>query len=289
MASESKISVIIPMYNAERYIAQCLENIIYQSHKNLEIIIVDDGSIDNSKDVCDGYASRDSRIKIIAQANQGVASARNKGIDSANGQYIHFMDADDYIYDLDYYEMMLETALMTDAAIVRSGMFDERSGDIQMASAHRYVLTGGVSNLYGGVVWAALFRRDFIKKHQLRFLGRFSQFEDTMFSWEAAICTERTAVCPRVLVFHRYVQGSLSTGLDEHNRLKIRQAYNEELDALELKYNVKIPRMEKVRERPVITKYRLFSTIVVIKKEKYSWKTRYLLFGVIPILTIRGR
>lgn len=91
------ISVIIPVYNVEPYLRRCLDSVVSQTYKNLEIILVDDGSPDRSPEICDEYAEKDLRIKVIHKKNGGQAEARNKGIDTAAGEYITFVDADDYI------------------------------------------------------------------------------------------------------------------------------------------------------------------------------------------------
>ena len=89
---EVKISVIIPVYNVERYLAQCVDSVISQSYKNLEIILVDDGSSDNSPQICDDFAKQDSRIKVVHKVNGGLSSARNAGIEIAGGDYLLFLD-----------------------------------------------------------------------------------------------------------------------------------------------------------------------------------------------------
>ena len=93
--SHDLISIIIPVYNVEHYLAECLDSVLAQTYKNLEIILVDDGSIDGSGQICDNYAGKDSRIKVIHQTNAGVSAARNKGLKVAKGEYIGFVDADD--------------------------------------------------------------------------------------------------------------------------------------------------------------------------------------------------
>ena len=96
-AREPKISIIVPVYNVEQYLPQCIESIINQTYQNLQIILVDDGSPDNSGRICDEYAEKDLRIKVIHKENGGVGSARNEGINYALGEYIYFVDADDYL------------------------------------------------------------------------------------------------------------------------------------------------------------------------------------------------
>lgn len=102
------ISIIVPVYNVEDYIEECLESLVKQTYKNLEIILIDDGSTDNSGEICDDYVLKDTRIKCFHQINQGVGAARNKGLEVAEGELIGFVDPDDYC-DLEMFlEMFLE-------------------------------------------------------------------------------------------------------------------------------------------------------------------------------------
>lgn len=95
--SKDLISVIVPVYNVEKYLPKCLESIINQTYKNLEIILVDDGSTDNSAKICNEYAKNDNRIKVYYKANGGQGSARNYGMKIAKGEFVTFIDSDDYI------------------------------------------------------------------------------------------------------------------------------------------------------------------------------------------------
>lgn len=104
MNSKNLVSVIVPVYNAEHFIEKCIHSILNQSYKNIELILVNDGSTDNSVKICDSFAKIDNRIKLIHQANSGPSVARNNGIYNAKGKYIQFIDADDYIE-----ENMIET------------------------------------------------------------------------------------------------------------------------------------------------------------------------------------
>lgn len=92
-----KISIIVPVYNVEKYLSRCVDSIINQEYKNLEIILVDDGSTDNSASICDSYQKKDNRIRVIHKENGGLSSARNAGLDVATGEYVGFIDSDDYI------------------------------------------------------------------------------------------------------------------------------------------------------------------------------------------------
>ncbi|MDD2650679.1 MAG: glycosyltransferase family 2 protein [Candidatus Cloacimonadales bacterium] len=99
------ISVIIPAYNAEKLLADSLNSVVNQTYKNFEVIIVNDGSVDKTADICDSFASKDTRIKYTYQDNAGVSMARNKGMEMSSGKYICFLDADDY-YSPTYLEKM---------------------------------------------------------------------------------------------------------------------------------------------------------------------------------------
>ncbi len=106
------ISVIVPVYNVEKYLVRCVDSIIRQTYSNLEIILIDDGSTDNSGNLCDGLSKNDSRIKVIHQANSGLSCARNAGLEIYTGDYVCFIDSDDYIHP-DYISYMYELCIST--------------------------------------------------------------------------------------------------------------------------------------------------------------------------------
>ena len=115
--SEDKISIIIPIYKVEDYISKCIKSVIAQSYHNLEIILIDDGSPDRCGDICDDYAERDSRIRVIHRQNGGISAARNSGLEVATGEYVLFVDSDDYIHP-DMVERMHDVALNKQADVV---------------------------------------------------------------------------------------------------------------------------------------------------------------------------
>ena len=101
------ISVVVPVYNTEKYLHKCIESILNQTFRNIEVILIDDGSVDGSGSICDEYKIKDERVKVFHQPNSGVSVARNKGIIESTGNYICFVDSDDYI-DGDYFEKAME-------------------------------------------------------------------------------------------------------------------------------------------------------------------------------------
>ena len=114
------ISVVLPIYNVENYIEKCMESVLNQTYKNIEIILVDDGSPDNCPIICDQYVKEDNRVKVVHKENGGLSDARNAGIKVANGDYITFIDSDDYV-DKDYVEFLYNTIEETDADIAIGG------------------------------------------------------------------------------------------------------------------------------------------------------------------------
>lgn len=118
---EDKISVIIPVYNTELYLRRCLESVINQTYTNLQIIIIDDGSTDNSLKICTEYAQNDNRLIVYSQNNRGVSAARNKGLDMATGDYIAFVDSDDFIEN-DMFAKLLNTMVNNEADIIVCGI-----------------------------------------------------------------------------------------------------------------------------------------------------------------------
>lgn len=116
MEKKPNISVVIPMYNAGRYVEKCLESIINQTYQDIEVIIVNDGSTDNSKEICEKYVQKDNRITLINTENRGAGSARNTGLEKAQGEYISFIDSDDYICN-DYFERLYNMLQLSKADI----------------------------------------------------------------------------------------------------------------------------------------------------------------------------
>ena len=117
--ANAKVTIIVPVYNVEKYLRKCLDSLINQTYKNLEIIVVDDGSTDNSVKICDEFANRDNRITVIRQKNGGISIARNAGLDKMTGSYVTFVDSDDYL-EINAVEKFLKISITEGADIVCS-------------------------------------------------------------------------------------------------------------------------------------------------------------------------
>lgn len=162
------VSIIVPVYNVEKYLRRCIDSIINQTYRNIEIIIIDDGSTDNSGKICDEYAKRDNRIKIIHQQNKGVSSTRNNGIEHANGKYITFVDSDDFI-ERKMIETIYNKIICENADIVICGVksIDENNNVINQSINTKENKFNNVNaikvmldeKLFYSVCWAKLYKK----------------------------------------------------------------------------------------------------------------------------------
>lgn len=169
MENNPLISVILPVYNVERYLDRCMESVIHQTYKNLEIILIDDGSTDLSGKICEKYATIDDRVRVIHQENQGLSAARNKGIIESKGEYITFIDSDDYIsYDMIEYLLLLILRFHSRMSLCSHTIVFSKSGKKKILGDGREIRLSAhaalLSMLYHGNVdtsaWAKLYKRD---------------------------------------------------------------------------------------------------------------------------------
>lgn len=179
------VSVVIPVYQVKLYLAHCLDSVINQNYNELEIIVIDDGSTDGSELICDQYAAKDSRIKVIHQKNSGLSVARNMGIKESRGEYITFVDSDD-IVSLEMVEEMVSLATKEDADVVKIGVIRKYSIEECASVLKGYTVQTGLSSLHllfssnSQIVCGCgkLFRRDIIANTRFP-VGRY--FEDEYF------------------------------------------------------------------------------------------------------------
>ena len=124
--NNSLISIIVAIYKVEEYLPKCIESILNQAYKNIELILVNDGSPDNSLEICNEYVIKDARVRVINKDNGGQATARNKALDIANGDYIGFVDGDDWI-EIEMYQLLYNTMVAENADIVQCGWYKVES------------------------------------------------------------------------------------------------------------------------------------------------------------------
>ena len=184
-----KISIIIPVYNAEKYLEKCLDSVINQTYKNIEIICVNDGSKDNSLKILEEYAKKDERIKIITQENKGVSVARNTGIKAVSGEYIMFVDSDDKI-ELNACELSLNKILENNSDICCFGVREIRNGKEFVRFWEQEIfeeyfdkeLDINAKRNFLVNVCGKLFRGDFIKRNKIFFIENVKTGEDSIFN-----------------------------------------------------------------------------------------------------------
>lgn len=185
----SKLSIIVPIYNVEKYLLRCLDSIAAQTCRSFEAILIDDGSPDGCGRICDAYAAKDPRFTVIHQENRGVSAARNAGLQIAKGEYVGFVDPDDFI-DPGMFAALLEAGAQTGAEIVccnwetvrddgrRSVHRLARPIPAQMSAAEFACRIFDVPRSVGGAVWNKLFRREILRQ---AFQPEVTVCEDCLF------------------------------------------------------------------------------------------------------------
>lgn len=229
-----KISIIVPCYKVEKYIEQCVSSLTGQTYKNIEIILVDDGSPDKTGAMCDELAQKDSRIHVIHKRNGGVSAARNDGLSEARGEYIIFVDSDDYV-PLDAYENMISCAVETGADMVIGDIIKVNDQEEQYAQffAEPFLAqtredidnlvctvmyknycpnppSSGPAYGYGGPT-NKLIRREILVNNSIHFDTRLKGiYDDIVYSMYATACSGKIAYVNKPVYYYRLVQGSLT-------------------------------------------------------------------------------
>lgn len=214
---KEKISIIVPVYKVEKYLPKCLNSILRQTYKNLEIILVDDGSPDSCGKICDAYAKKDSRIVVIHKENAGVAMARNDGIKAATGEYISFIDSDDWI-SKDAYETLYRGLKKNDADCAVGGCITviDREGKLTPQKRRKNSFLGCKYSidvmkhvlLNGSAIWNRLFKRKIFD--DIRFpTGRINDDEVTVL--RAYAKCKRVVFLERSTYFYRIRKDSITT------------------------------------------------------------------------------
>ena len=231
-----KVSIIIPVYNVQRYLSECLDSILNQSYRNWEAILVDDGSTDNSGSICDEYAQRDPRFVVIHQKNSGAACAKNTGLNLVSGDYVAFLDSDDYV-DQDWLQITVSTAVSYHADVVEFD-FDTvyQNESERVNSFEKCAEFTAESYLEQYVrVWTSslfcnkLFRSDLVRS--VRFKSERRCIDDEFFTYKAITGAGR--IVRIVDVLYHYRQRASSAVYNPKNQ---HQIANDSLDVLVERY-----------------------------------------------------
>lgn len=227
MERKPLISVIVPVYKVEALLPRCVASIRSQTYENLEIILVDDGSPDNCGSLCDAYALEDSRIKVIHKPNGGLSDARNAGIDIAQGEYLGFVDSDDWI-EPDMYAVLMETALREDVKLVCGGRYDvyedvQRSvglcpGKDEVISGEELAKRIFVWDGIDSAAWDKLYHRSLFREIRYPF-GKIC--EDLPTTYRIGLDAGRVAMVAKPFYNYYHRAGSITTGKMSDARLHV--------------------------------------------------------------------
>jgi glycosyltransferase involved in cell wall biosynthesis len=264
------ISIIVPVYNAEKYLHRCANSVLNQTFIDWECILIDDGSTDNSSKICDEYAKKDSRFHVIHKKNGGVSSARQLGLETAKGDYVIHVDPDDWV-EPNMLEELCYKIIEDDADMVICDFFWNLPTEISVSSQRpsafdsKSIMIDFFSEKLHGSCWNKLVRRDFIMTNHISFPAQLSIHEDLYFFTELLLNNIKVTYLDKA--FYHYVIGENPNSISQ----TIGQSYE---------YDVMILNMfDKLLEGNECMKYahRLFATKVIVK-EFYRKKSTSLEF-----------
>ena len=220
-----KVSIILPIYNVEKYLRQCLDSCINQTLKDIEIICVNDGSTDNCLEIINEYARKDNRIKVINQNNQGLSMARNNGVDIATGEYILFLDSDDWL-ELNCCKVAYNQAKENDNDFVyfNNSVYNEATGKIKKYNHIKFAdkilnqkkidikNTKNINYIICSYIWNKLYKRSWLIENNLKFIKM--QAEDTPYMVMSFLKANSISFIQQSLYIYRYRTNSLTWSID---------------------------------------------------------------------------
>ncbi len=239
MENQALISVIIPIYNVEEYLRECIDSVLNQTYQNFEIILVDDGSTDSSGTICDEYVDKDDRVSVVHQKNAGPSKTRNTGLENATGKYIYFLDSDDYI-EKNALELLINTAESNDADLVFfdalsfaddgsevkqgyfvNGTYESKSGYEMLTELHN-------NKDYHCSVVLLFINRTLLNSNNIRFLESAYCSEDMLFTYKVFCSSKKAAQCKHTLYHRRYRSLSIVTSKKSQRHFRsCRDVYEE--------------------------------------------------------------
>jgi glycosyltransferase involved in cell wall biosynthesis len=285
-----KVSVIVPIYNVAKFLEKCLYTLVNQTLKEIEIICVNDGSTDHCEEIISRHASKDSRIIVVNQENQGLSVARNNGIAIARGEYIGLVDSDDWV-DLNYFEKLYDVAKKYDADISCCGFsrvypssrsrekVSITSENVYESTQDKYRVTNTPRMCY---VFNKIYRRSVLDALNLRFQSGV-YFEDVAFTIRALFFMKKLATTPETRYYYRANENSIMRG---------EKTDKKQYDLMQARKNfINFAREHHIKcdERYFIQKKIFHSFLGIPIMKIYVWKTirKYYLFGIIKIWETR--
>lgn len=224
--NKPEISIVIPVYKVEKYLRECIESVINQTFKNIEIILVDDGSPDNCPQICDEYAKKDNRVRVIHKTNGGYGTACNRGIEAAQGEFIGLVESDDWI-EPDMYEVLYEKIKDSDADFIVSDFFVIKDSKNFSYNIHRYFSTNPIEDsminlstypqmlLQPAYPWNKLYRKSFLTSNNIKMMEDNKMYQD--ITWNAEILSHANKILyiDKPYYFYRFDTQGSSTNIGD--------------------------------------------------------------------------
>ena len=255
------ISIIVPIYRVEPFLARCIESILKQTYTNLEILLIDDGSQDRCDEICDEYAKKDGRIRVFHTENRGLSAARNLGLQEAKGEYIGFVDSDDWI-ESDMYEVLLNKMRATGTDICVCGYWSEGESSTKQFHYPDALYSGGetltalIHGKLGSYTWNKLYRRDMFEGVSFP-LGRYYEDVDTLC--EVLSNSSSVVVLDTVKYHYRQRADSITNSHSGKNLFDYADAYLARLEYLkEQQPQVYAENREEILKSVVIAFFRVW-------------------------------
>ena len=278
----AKVSIIVPVYNVEKYLRKCLDSLINQTLKDIEIICINDGSTDKSLEILEEYKNRDSRIILLNQENSGQSVARNRGIEIAKGEYIGFVDPDDWI-DLDYYEKLYNAASTNNTDIAVGGII--RVTGIKkkkFLNFEKETITDNTNLKFElcdvpekSYVWNKIYKTEKLKEIGLEFeKGIF--YEDCIFTPQALFYLEKIVTVPNI--YYYYLRRGNSTVKQRSEKANADNVYaHKKANDFIKEHNIDISSHE-----PKTYRFKIFG-VTIFKIRQIGKRKQYALFNIIKI------
>lgn len=294
-----KLSIIVPVYNVEQYLTKCIESLLAQTLKEIEIILVDDGSTDKSSKICDQYALKDERIKVIHKTNGGLSEARNKGIEAAKGEYLGFLDSDDWV-ETNFYQYLYKLIQNTRADIAQCDFVYAYDESIKIEFNNivkENVYTGieALGLLYGSecvrtvVVWNKIYRRELFKN--IRY-PKGKLYEDEFTTYKLIYQAKKVVDSNVSMVYYRQRKDSIMGKGFREERLQVLEAFkqrgkyfeqhglNELVKKNERNLNISLKRFYLATQRS-----KLINKKKILRSLKLEIVTYYIRFMKNPYIT----
>ncbi len=259
------ISVVVPVYNVELYLIECLESIINQTYRDLEIILIDDGSTDKSGDICEEYAKKDDRIIVIHQSNQGSASAKNAGLRKASGEYLAFVDSDDFLQE-DAYEFMVRQLEEYHADIIQGyfrKVYQKNHRDVNKIIEMQTLDTSEFLELFTkdwtcGLLWDKLYKRHIFKDIYFK---EGHKIDDEFFTYKGVLNSKKILRVPHYI--YNYRQRISSVMFSKDSQLRIISDSLEYLSIRRKDVTKSFPQLKKVYDEHYL------NMLIILSKNEY--------------------